>query len=379
MKQKYGLRIGIAIDIRNEAEDILVNGIRQNALYLAKLFQHSPLKHTVMLVDMTAMTQTRTRPWDTARFPVRLFDETKDALDVLIQLDGPIGEEQTRYLKARGTRLVSYCCGSEYAQIAEAMIFNRRLSDTVFINQQYDATWMTPRVMETSASFFSTLRRSPVQLVPFVWDPICLNTNASNLPFQGEYRPRGGEASAAKRLAVMEPNIDVLEFCLYPLLIADRAFQSVGDAIGYLHVTNAEHLARQSPDFCGIAQYLDLVRKSKASFVGRYDTRQFLSQHTDIVISHQWEPALNYLYFDVCWSGYALVHNAQFFREVGYYYGGNDLEEGARQLIHAIRHHDDEWTAYRTKQRKAIMPFLATNLELIARYDSLLTGLFNET
>jgi Protein of unknown function (DUF2827) len=377
MTQQRALRIGITIGIRSEIEGMWVNGIKQNALYLAKLFQHSPLGHSVVLVNTTVVALTGVLPWDASRFPVRSFDETKDSLDVLIELGGQISDEQTRYLKARGTRLVSYCCGPEYVQMIEAMIFNRRLADTVFINQQYDAIWVIPQVMETSAHFFGVLRRVPVKEVPFVWDPMCLNAHTRDLPFEGEYRPRSGETPPPRRLSVMEPNIDVLKFCLYPLLIAEEAFRRVGDSIGFLHVTNAEHLARHSPEFIGIAQYLDIVRQGKASFVGRYDTPQFLSQHTDIVISHQWGLALNYFYFDVCWNGYALVHNAQLCRELGYYYSGNDVEEGARQLVHAICHHDDDWAAYRSKQRRAIVRFLATNPEQIARYDALLAGLFD--
>jgi hypothetical protein len=377
MAQQRRLRIGITIGIRSEAESMWGNGIKQNALYLAKLFQHSPLGHSVVLVNTTAVALTGALPWDTARFPVRTFDDAKDALDVLIELGGQISEEQTRYLKARGTKLVSYCCGPEYVQMIEAMIFNRRLADTVFINQQYDAVWVIPQVMETSAQFFGTLRRLRVREVPFVWDPMCLNMRTRELPFEGEYRPRNGETPPAKRLSVMEPNIDVLKFCLYPLLIAEQAFRSVGNAISYLHVTNADDLARHSPEFIGIARYLDLVRQGKVSFVGRYDTPQFLSEHTDIVISHQWGLALNYFYFDVCWNGYALVHNAQLCREIGYYYEGNDIEEGSRQLVHAIHHHDDDWSAYRATQRKAIVRFLATNLGLIARYDELLASVFD--
>ncbi|QYD71921.1 DUF2827 domain-containing protein [Paraburkholderia edwinii] len=381
MAQQRALRIGITIGIRSETEGMWVNGIKQNALYLAKLFQHSPLGHSVAIVNTTSVALTGVLPWDTARFPVRQFEDVKDALDVLIELGGQISEEQTRYLKARGTKLVSYCCGPEYVQMMEAMIFNRRLADTVFINQQYDAVWAIPQVMETTASFLGTLRRVPVCEVPFVWDPMCLNMRTRDLPFEGEYRPREIATPdvadrTKKRLTVMEPNIDVLKFCLYPLLIAEQAFRSDRDAIAHLHVTNAKHLARHSPEFIGIAQYLDIVKAGKASFVGRYETPQFLSEHTDIVISHQWGLALNYFYFDACWNGFALVHNAQLCREIGYYYEGNDVEAGARQLVHAIRRHDDDWQSYRAKQRKAIVRFLATNLELIARYDELLEGLF---
>ncbi|GAB6852755.1 DUF2827 domain-containing protein [Paraburkholderia kururiensis] len=367
------LRIGITIGLHAPDESLWVNGIKQNALYLAKLFQGSPLGHQVLLVNTTAVPVTPQLPWDLTSFPVRPFDDAKDQLDVLIELGGQISHEQTVYLKARGTKLVSYCCGPEYVQMIEAMIFSRRLCDSVFINQQYDQVWVIPQVMQTSAGFLSVLRRLPVREVPFVWDPMCLDMRTAGLPFAGAYRPRHAPA----RVSVMEANIDVLKFCLYPLLIAEQAYRSVGAKLGYVHVTNAEHLARTSPEFIGVAHYLDLVRERRVSFVGRHDTPQFLAQHTDIVVSHQWGLALNYFYLDVCWNGYALVHNAHLCRELGYFYPDNDVEEGARQLVHAIEHHNDGWRAYRSRQRAAIQPFLATHAPLIARYDGLLTALMN--
>ncbi len=371
MKGARGLRIGITIGLHAPDESLWINGIKQNALYLMKLFQGSPLGHRVVLVNTTGVAVTAALPWDLERFPVRAFGDVKDGLDVLIELGGQIGADQTAYLKGRGTKLVSYCCGPEYVQMSEAMIFGRRMCDTVFINQQYDEVWVIPQVMETSADFFSVLRRRPVREVPFVWDPVCLTQRAGALPFAGEYRPRLGPA----RLSVMEPNIDVLKFCLYPLLIAESAYRLVGGQIGYVHVTNAEQLATRCPEFIGIAHYLDLVRESRVSFVGRHDTPQFLSEHTDIVVSHQWGLALNYFYFDVCWNGYGLVHNAHLCRELGYYYGGNDVAEGARQLVRAVAEHHVGWQEYVVRQREVIRPFLATHGPLVEAYDRLLLGL----
>ncbi|MGF6612728.1 hypothetical protein OKW45_007716 [Paraburkholderia sp. WSM4175] len=365
------LRIGITIGLHHEAESLWVNGIKQNALYLAKLFQHSPLRHEVTLVNTTNVAVTSALPWDLNRFPTRAFADAKDSLDVLIELGGQISNEQTAYLKTRGTKIVSYCCGPEYVQMTEAMIFGRRLTDHVFINQNYDQVWVIPQVMETSAGFLGVLRRHKVVPVPFVWDSMCLNMRTKEMPFAGEYRPGKGLA----RISIMEPNIDVLKFCLNPLLIAESAYRQVGEKLGYVHVTNAEHLARSCPEFIGIAHYLDLVRDSKVSFVGRHDTPQFLAEHTDIVVSHQWGLALNYFYFDVAWNGYALVHNAHLCKEVGYFYPEGDLDAGAQKLVHAIKNHNGNWETYRARQRAAIKPFLATHEPLIARYDELLAAL----
>ncbi|MBN3778616.1 DUF2827 domain-containing protein [Burkholderia sp. Ac-20345] len=368
--ERRGLRIGITIGLREEGESLWVNGIKQNALYLARMFSQSPRGHRVMLVNTTTVHVTNSLPWDQKTFPTYSFTDVKDELDVLIELGGQISAEQTAWLRASGTRIVSYCCGPEYVQNMEAMIFSRG-DGGIFINEGYDEIWVIPQIVETSWHFFSTLRRKPVRAVPFVWDPMCLEAQASGLPDGGTYRPRVGP----RRLTVMEPNFDVLKFCLYPMLIADCAFRQIGEEIGYLNVTNSEHLAKYSAMFASIAHTLDMVRTHRASFLGRFDTPQFLANHSDIVISHQWGLALNYFYFDVCWQGYPLVHNAHLCRDLGYFYPDNNIEEGARQLVRAVRHHDESWEAYRKKQRDVIGAYLATNPDVVRVYDALLDQL----
>lgn len=370
-RDNNALRIGITIGLRSESESLWTNGIKQNALYLAKTLMNSPRNHDVKLVNTTGIILTAALQWDLTSYATRTFDEIKDGLDVLIELGGQIDFEQTQYLRGRGTKIVSYCCGPEYVQNMEAIIFGRGDNHSLFINRQYDEVWIIPQIVETSFHFFKALRRKPVRKVPFVWDPMCLEQRAQDLPHAGEYRPRVGP----RRLTVMEPNHDVVKFCLYPMLIADVAFQSLPEKIGWLHVTNAEHLAKHSALFTSIACSLDIVKQHKASFVGRFDTPEFLANYTDIVISHQSALPLNYFYFDVCWNGYALVHNAHLCRELGYFYAENDVDQGANKLISAIQSHDIDWEGYRKEQRKQIGKFLATSDSVILEYDALLDRL----
>ena len=108
------LRIGITIGLHQEAETLWNNGIKQNAVFLAEALKGSRLVGSVRLVNTTAVRITAALPWDQRRWPTVAFEDAKDSLDVLIELGGQISAEQTDYLKRRGTRLVSYCCGFEY-------------------------------------------------------------------------------------------------------------------------------------------------------------------------------------------------------------------------------------------------------------------------
>jgi hypothetical protein len=367
-----GLRIGVTIGLAEKGESLWINGIKQNAIFLCEALRHVEGVASVVLVNTSAIPVDESVAWDTQRWRAVSFQDAKDDLDIVIELGAQVGAAETDYLKSRGTRLVSYCCGTEYVHVMQSILFGRSLwGYNLFINQRYDAVWVIPQVADTSLHFFRTLRRCEPQVVPFVWEPVFLQQRSMQLPHEGEYRPRPGP----RRLTVMEPNHDVVKFCLYPVLIAEEAYRARPDAVSFLHVANSERLAKESPEFIALMNHLSLVRDHKATFVGRYETPEFLAAATDVVISHQWGNPLNYLYLEVCWQGYPLVHNAALCPDLGYYYRDNDVREGTAQLLDALDSHDDHWEAYRDAQRAAIARHLPGNRMLTQRYGELLAGL----
>lgn len=368
-----GLRVGITIGLASESETLWNNGIKQNAIFLAETLRHCPNVSSVVLVNTTSVRISKALPWDLDRWPVIALAEAKDGLDVLIELGGQVDADMTRHLKSRNARLVSYCCGFEYVHAMQSVIFGRPMwGDKLFVNQYYDAIWMVPQVAAGSQHYFQTLRRRPARTIPFVWSPVLLEQRAADLSIDPVHVPHAGP----QRLTVMEPNIDVVKFCLYPILIAEEAYRNDPESIAFLHVTNAEHLATRSPEFISLMGHLDLVRNHKASFVGRYDTARFLAEFTDIVISHQWDNPLNYFYFDVCWLGYPLLHNADLCRDLGYYYPGNDVQSAAAMLRRIIVAQEDfDAAAYRQTQRSAIARFLPENRHVVETYTELLASL----
>lgn len=369
------LHIGITIGLHHENETLWNNGIKQNAVFLAEALRHCPSVASVVLVNTTQVAITSALPWDLTRWPTVSFEVAKDKVDVLIELGGQIDEAQTHYLHQRGAKLVSYCCGFEYVHAMESILFNRPLWGlNLFVNKHFDDIWMIPQVAGISGSYFTTLRRRPAKVIPFVWDPMFLEQRAAHLPNGGKYSPRTG----GRRLSVVEPNINVVKFCLYPVLIAEEAYRARPDAITLLQVTNSERLATQNQEFIALMNQLDIVRGHKAVFLGRHETPVFLAENTDVVVSHQWENALNYLYLEVCWQGYPLVHNAYLCPDLGYYYPGNDVSAGCETLLRAIDQHDAQHEAYLRTQRRLIDRYLPSNADVVSRYDALLQELMQQ-
>lgn len=364
------LKIGVTLGLREEGESLWINGIKQNAIFLAMALKNCRSVGEVILVNVTNINPASVA-WDRSRWPVMQWADVQDDLDVLIELGGQMDAAQTEHLKSKGTRLISYCCGSEYVSVLQSILFDRgNWSQDIFINPRYDAVWVIPQVAQTSGHFFRSFRRCPTHVAPFVWDPVFLQERSAGFPEGGVYLPREGP----RRLSVVEPNIDLVKFCMYPILIAEEAFRQQPELIAFLHVTNSKHLAEKGGLFVSLMLQLDIVRAHKATFIQRYDTPDMLANLTDVVISNQWGNPLNYLYLEVCWQGYPLVHNAELCKTLGYYYKGNDVVSGAQQLIQAMVQHDHQWEAYRNAQRVAIEAYSPISPGVTEKYERLLAS-----
>ena len=365
------LRIGITIGLNHAQETLWNNGIKQNAVFLAETLKNCPNVASVVLVNTTDIPITPALPWDLTRWCTQNFNEVKNQLDILIELGGQISAEQTAYLKNRGVRLISYCCGFEYVHMTESILFERaKWGNNLFINQHYDDIWMVPQVAHISQPYFEVFRRQQARIVPFVWSPVFLLQKTATLPQQGLWQIPTDQQGW--RLSVMEPNIDVVKFCLYPILIAELTYRSHPESIAVLQVCNALNFAKNNFEFISLMNYLDIVQANKAVFTGRHETPDFLANYTDAILSHQWENPLNYFYLEVCWQGYPLIHNASLISNLGYYYPENNLEFGSCQLQKAMTEHGINAKDYLNYQRQIISQFLPDNPNVISNYMMLL-------
>ena len=96
---------------------------------------------------------------------------------------------------------------------------------------------------------------------------------------------------------------------------------------------------------------LNIFRDKKITTEPRYQTAFFLSRWASVVVSHQWENSLNYLYYDVLYGNYPLIHNSPLIKEYGYYYQNFDASAGGRQLINSISSHDQNIDHHRKNNK----------------------------
>ena len=180
----------------------------------------------------------------------------------------------------------------------------------------------------------------------------------------------------------MEPNFSILKWCLPCILICEKAYRNNCD-IQHIYITNGLKETTSSNEFninnlTEALRPLEVFSDKKLTIEGRYNTIDFMSKYADIVVSHQWGNPLNYLYLDLAWMGWPILHNAHLCKDVGYYYTDFDYNGAADVLANIVNTHHLHINEYINNNRKIINRYLPSNKELQQKYKILIDNLYNK-
>ncbi|KVW83265.1 DUF2827 domain-containing protein [Burkholderia ubonensis] len=338
--------VGISLFAR-DGQAIWENGIHQNIAFLAMMLKRSERVGPVYFLnggDANALPAGL--ELDGLGVPLVKPSDVTHALDVVIEMGAQLPVEWLRHMKALGTKLVACYVGHTYSGLAEKPIFGKP-SGHIFNGTQFDEVWVLEKSQKIDVPLLRTLTRAPVHTIPHLWSPYFLDRRIVALASEGltfGYRP----GRRPWNLATLEPNISVVKSCHYPMLACDAFYRAQPDAVQHLFVVNSMHM-KSHPTFVHFANSLELVRQHKATFEPRIDLPGFMARHANAVVSHHWENAQNYLYYDVLYGGYPLIHNSTLLGDAGYYYPDFDCAAGGQALRDAWLHHDEQLDDYRAK------------------------------
>jgi len=384
------IKIGITLLIFDKVNSFFSNGINQNSLFLCELLLNIGYDVYFIVEDTKLFTVSEdilSEIFYDSRFKYKKYSEILySEFNIIITLSFSYGETFIyNYLKYLNTKHIGYFCGNSYIIETEKILYNQHKSKqsdefdfTINGLPKYDQIWSIPQMSETNLHFWSILYRCKCIEVPFIW-----STNAINLAAKANgcnemdlyYKNRGPE----KKIAIFEPNISIMKWCLPSILICENAYRK-NKLIKHLYITNinsSNTVDFNLNQFNKILAPLDLIKDKKCSIETRYNTLYFMRNHSDIAVSHQWGNPLNYLYFDLAWTGWPIVHNAYLCKEVGYFYDNFNLNDGSSVLENILTEHDKNIDNYLVKNREAIDKFLPSNKDLQESYKKLIVNLFD--
>ena len=372
--------IGITINLKSSS--IWSNGINQNAIYLAVTLQKAG--HSIFLLypeskdnkeSVNNLNELLTDNKDI--ICMSLTKSFKVRFDVLIQLGVSIEKSWHNVWKKlnNNIKLVNYECGNHFLIDSEKILYNHLGGDKEPQREASlvdpDQIWSIPQMENTNLYFYQHRRNcNKATVIPFVWNPIALEENAKSNNF-GNYTKRD-----IKKVAVMEPNISIMKNCIYPIVILERFVKYEKGELEQVMLVGAARI-KNNYTFKKLIHKTELFNKKILTAEDRFQTHMVLEKYVDMVLSWQIENPLNYLYFDVCWLGWPLVHNASLCKDLGYYYEGFDAD-GAVDAIKNVQanHNDDE--GYMDRMRDIISRYTIENEKMLDNYNKLLDDLVND-
>ncbi|HLI65253.1 MAG TPA: DUF2827 family protein [Caulobacteraceae bacterium] len=370
-----GYTIGITIFVKADGSLALFeNGLRQNVLFLYLLFKASPNCRRVWLLNHG--------DGDTPDVPANLgiaadaivrTADVIDELDYVVGLGAAIDRETVTALKAKGCKIICYKGGNGAVISMEAIVAKpqpRPDAELYFDHDYYDAIWMTPQHIHTYRGWCELIYRCPVYEVPQVWAPLLIETADAEVRKRFGFKP----ISDAWRIGVLDPNITVMKTSHMPMLVCEAAYRRRPDAFRAMYISNGWPY-REDPHFRSFAVSLEASKAGVMTIEPRFVSSHFLANHCDAVVTHQWENGLNYLYYEVLYGGYPLIHNSEFLRDYGYYYKDFDADSGAAALLDAHDHHAERLDDYRKKAGELLARVAPTSPKGIETHERLLAAL----
>lgn len=330
------------------------NGTLQNVLLLAVMLRASGAAGDIWLIN--GGDAETLPPWlalSSLDLKLVRFEQVSGQLDVLIEAGAQIQPQQAEQVRQRGGIVIAYRCGNDYVMDCERICFDLTPGPQ-FNGTRFDEVWTQPQHETMCRSFWEITARAPVRVMPHIWSPIFIKLAADSLhksepDVEFGYRPRSG----GKRIGIFEPNLNVIKTFITPLLICETAYRQDPAALSEVYITNTSGLT-EHPTFRNLTQATDLFRDHILSFEARYSLPIFLARYADIVVSHQWENGLNYLYYDALFGGYPLVHNSPYLKDAGYFYPDFDAARGAVALLQAIHQHDANLDDYGARSQRVL-------------------------
>lgn len=346
---------------KEETFDIWSNGANQNIFFLYHLLKLSSDVKEVILINCGDGINKIPDHFDLGQgLTIVGFDEVGSRLDVLIEGGAQISAAQAKIVHDRQGAVVSYRCGNDYVMDTEFLTKNIT-KGTYFNGAVFDEIWTHAQHLNTCKYYWQTAMRAPVVEVPHIWSPYFLNHTITalkkeNLGYNFGYEARlqlhankqptsMQKYHKGKTVINMEPNINVVKTSMYPIIISELAYRKNKQPFGNFLFCNTQHIKEQL-SFNSYLTKLDVVKENAATFEARYTFPWVMTLHADVVLSHQWENALNYLYYDTLYGHYPLVHNSPFLKDVGYYYEGFNADDGANALLRAVTEHDANKDSY---------------------------------
>lgn len=375
------INVAITINIADETESFFTNGIKQNAIILRDCLVKAPMVNECYYMNFGKQKDLSKSPWkEYEPWIIHDFKEALEKIHLYINVNIFMNEPEINAAREKGAKVINHVMGNEYYGFLENVLFKTDHPSIIRKIKGLDASWISPHLYENNKALFEVLYDAPAYVGPYIWSHRFLDHHVEELKkkgYAGVYQPSG---EPQKRISTFEPNIGMNKTAIFPMIIAEKFYEKYPNEVQKFSMFGTAHVKDKKP-FLKFALDLHVNRAKKMFFEARYPIAWALMKHTDILLSHQQDCDLNYLYFDAAWLGFPVVHNAAMIPELGWYYSRFDDEKAVKHL-HEVITVFDKVPGYREEylknSREYISKFLPEHERNVKGYNDLIIELFKK-
>ena len=324
-------KLKIGITTRDEAS-IWSNGLDQNIYFLYKMLEDIGYQPFLISEAFGAKKLLDIEVEEADLYSIKKFD-------IILEVAHPLSEKLTKYYNSTGKPLISIKYGNNFMLDLEKFIDKNpdsaKMATGTNLPFRNREIWVSKQFYKFK-DYIEVLTRAEVKVIPYIWDSSILRM------FDGGFHNQDMlvKKDDFKKIAIVEPNINVLKNCMVPLAICDMAYDKNNDAVKEVYCFSSKSLEKNSV-FLNYIKHLNIHKNKISSYEGRHPFfKVFRDNLANTIVSTQFYNEQNYVYLETLFYKRLLVHNSPLFKDVGYYYPEFNVNIGSDQLLSAIQDFD---------------------------------------
>lgn len=277
-----------------------------------------------------------------------------------------------KFLRMIGSKIYKLYLGNILNIDIETPIFYPQTNFAHHVIGEMDEIWVSPHYKQ-HAEYACYLNHTDPKVqkhlaVPYVWDPCFVSNTTKNL----KWRPRTG--AEKETIIITEPNISFQKSSVIAILALERWYRKNKSWDGQIVIFNGERLML-TPFFKeNIYDTLELAKDNKIVMVGRSDIQKTLEIYPyGTFLLHQVNNEYNYMALELLYYGYPVIHNAESWRQYGYYYHGSDLDELGTQF-ECTQSHEINIETYKSHAQTLIWTHSPYNPSVQEKWHEIITA-----
>lgn len=367
-------KIGIII---NDNAYIFSNGIIQNAYFLYQCCEAMGYTCQLLCPDSSP------KPFEHKGLSVkqitsdlRIFNPAEYHTIVLVTRD--ISKEVYDLLKHHKVGIVTLVCGNNYMFDQEDFVMGIKGNVNKYLgaSRNIDEQWLLPS-FKYALDYMEIIRKKPAFIVPHLWSPEIIRHYAPltlKQPESSLFYDATTRKSKKLNIVILEPNLNLCKTGWMPIIAAEKLHTLYPDLIECVYVFNFpshQHAYAMTSVLSLGSKLRKFERKSVAEIMYFFNNQ---SDCTPIFVSHQVLTSLNYLYYELLYYGFPLVHNSTMLDGCGYYFPENNIGKCVEQIVHAHKHHDKGVETYKEKAHTYLKRVDPLDPGVQKTYDQMITA-----